>query len=98
MKKSAVLVILLSLLPMLAEAYETLRCDNSLIQTGDHKSKVLQSCGEPDMKEDIGVKVYRDVNEKVELPVSEWTYIRYQYDIVITFEGAKIVKIENIYK
>ncbi|MFZ5572718.1 MAG: DUF2845 domain-containing protein [Thermodesulfobacteriota bacterium] len=96
--KKAIFIIVALLLPVTSPAYETLRCNNSVIQTGDHKSKVLQSCGEPDMKEDMGTKVYRDANEKRELPVSEWTYIRYQYDIVITFEGGKVVKIENIYK
>ncbi len=98
MKKIIGLLIILLLLPAAAWAYETFRCNNRVIQTGDLKSKVLECCGEPDSKEDVGEKTYWEANQKIKVPVSEWIYVKYQYDIVITFEASRVVKIENIYK
>jgi len=75
-----------------ASAADTLRCGSQLISVGDRSSEVLQKCGEPAARDDLGYK--RSVNRREEYPVEEWTYGpnsgMYQY---LRFEGNRLVQI-----
>lgn len=77
-----------------AAAANTLRCGSQLISVGDRSSEVLQKCGEPAMRDDLGYK--RSVNRREEYPVEEWTYGptngMYQY---LRFEGNRLVQITS---
>jgi len=77
-----------------AWAADTLRCGSQLISVGDRSSEVLQKCGEPMARDDLGYK--RSVNRREEYPVEEWTYGpnsgMYQY---LRFEGNRLVQITS---
>ncbi|AVU77878.1 DUF2845 domain-containing protein [Pseudomonas sp. Fig-3] len=88
----------LSLILLLASgqtsAADTLRCGSQLISVGDRSSEVLQKCGQPAARDDLGYK--RSVNRREEYPVEEWTYGpnsgMYQY---LRFEGNRLVQITS---
>ncbi|MBC3365086.1 DUF2845 domain-containing protein [Pseudomonas sp. Z5-35] len=75
-------------------AANTLRCGSQLISVGDRSSEVLQKCGQPAARDDLGYK--RSVNRREEYPVEEWTYGphsgMYQY---LRFEGNRLVEITS---
>ncbi|QBZ91866.1 DUF2845 domain-containing protein [Pseudomonas viciae] len=77
-----------------ASAANTLRCGRQLISVGDRASEVLQKCGEPAARDDLGYK--RSVNRREEYPVEEWTYGpnsgMYQY---LRFEQNRLVEITS---
>lgn len=77
-----------------ASAATTLRCGNQLISVGDRLSEVLQKCGQPAARDDLGYK--RSVNRREEYPVEELTYGpnngMYQY---LRFEGNRLVEITS---
>jgi hypothetical protein len=77
-----------------ASAADTLRCGSQLISVGDRSSEVLQKCGQPVARDDLGYK--RSVNRREEYPVEEWTYGpnsgKYQF---LRFEGNRLVQITS---
>ncbi|CDF97447.1 MULTISPECIES: DUF2845 domain-containing protein [unclassified Pseudomonas] len=77
-----------------ASAADTLRCGSQLISVGDRSSEVLQKCGQPVARDDLGYK--RSVNRREEYPVEEWTYGpnsgMYQF---LRFEGNRLVQINS---
>jgi len=77
-----------------ASAADTLRCGSQLISVGDRSSEVLQKCGQPVARDDLGYK--RSVNRREEYPVEEWTYGpnsgMYQF---LRFEGNRLVQITS---
>ncbi|MCE0464740.1 MULTISPECIES: DUF2845 domain-containing protein [Pseudomonas] len=94
MKRSCWLSLGLLLVASQAPAADTLRCGSQLISVGDRSSEVLQKCGEPAARDDLGYK--RSVNRREEYPVEEWTYGpnsgMYQY---LRFEGNRLVQITS---
>lgn len=94
MKRSCWFSLGLLLVASQATAADTLRCGSQLISVGDRSSEVLQKCGEPAARDDLGYK--RSVNRREEYPVEEWTYGpnsgMYQY---LRFEGNRLVQITS---
>ncbi|SFH46126.1 DUF2845 domain-containing protein [Pseudomonas sp. NFACC45] len=88
----------LSLILLLASGHvsaaDTLRCGSQLISVGDRSSEVLQKCGQPAARDDLGYE--RSVNRREEYPVEEWTYGpnngMYQY---LRFKGNRLVQITS---
>jgi len=96
MKKFAVVLVAISLMfPAMVRADNSCRCQGNLIEIGDHKSKVQAYCGKPDYKENTGEKVYKYDEEKKTLYIQEWAYKKYQANLIITFEGSKVVDIQT---
>ncbi|AWY41232.1 DUF2845 domain-containing protein [Pseudomonas putida] len=75
-------------------AADTLRCGSQLISVGDRAGEVLQKCGEPVSRDQLGYK--RSANRREEFPVEEWTYGpnngMYQY---LRFEGNRLTQITS---
>ncbi|MCG6576413.1 DUF2845 domain-containing protein [Pseudomonas sp. AF32] len=94
MKRACWLYLVLLLVASQAPAADTLRCGSQLISVGNRSSEVLQKCGEPAARDDLGYK--RSVNRREEYPVEEWTYGpnsgMYQY---LRFEGNRLVQITS---
>ncbi|MEH6565794.1 MAG: DUF2845 domain-containing protein [Halopseudomonas sp.] len=74
-----------------------LRCGSNLVDEGDLKFKVLQSCGEPVSREVIGYVDRLQVGDRVRvMNIEEWIYqISGNYQS-LEFEGNKLVKITPI--
>jgi hypothetical protein len=80
-----------------AQASSTLRCKSSLVSLDDTTSEVLDKCGEPVSRNDLG---YREVvdkyNQRNEVLVEEWVYGpnngMYQF---LRFEGNRLRNIES---
>ncbi|MFJ7797775.1 DUF2845 domain-containing protein [Pseudomonas sp. NPDC096950] len=77
-----------------ASAADTLRCGSQLISVGDRSSEVLQKCGQPVARDELGYK--RSANRREEFQVEEWTYGpnngMYQY---LRFEGNRLKEITS---
>ena len=93
----ALICSLLILLPTVAQASSTRRCDSGLISVEDSSSVVASKCGEPMSREFVG---YREVLDaygfRNEVAVEECVYGprngMYQF---LRFEGNRLVKIDS---
>ncbi|MBV7576302.1 DUF2845 domain-containing protein [Pseudomonas sp. PDM32] len=92
MRRLAGLVLALS--ASQAWAADTLRCGSQLISVGDRSSEVVQKCGEPVSRDQLGYK--RSADRREEFQVEEWTYGpnggMYQY---LRFEGNRLKQITS---
>ncbi len=82
------LVAAFAALPGTLQADGFIRCGSQLIRTGDVKIKVLDACGEPDLK-DV-------VSGSDEPRVEVWTYRGSSRQLirVVRFRGNRVVAIE----
>jgi hypothetical protein len=71
-------VILIMFVTVLATAApaRALRCGKQLVSPGDHKYEVLAACGQPIIREDIGID-HKQVGEY--RLIEEWLYIIERY-------------------
>jgi hypothetical protein len=75
-----VILRLLACLPLLlvlgtAEASSTLRCASHLISIDDTVGEVLEKCGEPTSRADLGYReVMDEYRQRTEVRVEEWVY------------------------
>ena len=84
---------IIALAAMTASA-ETMRCGSDFIQVGDSAFIVIQKCGEPVSKNQIGYTI--NDSQKRELVVEEWIYgpqKRYYY--IVTVTGGKVSEIRS---
>jgi Protein of unknown function (DUF2845) len=78
-------------------AGSSIRCGNYLVSVGDLKIKVLDKCGEPISKEEIGLNAYKRRQGKNVRFLEQWIYeFHHGYYDVLTFKGGKLVKIESM--
>lgn len=80
-----------------AAASTTLRCGNGLISTGSTTVEVLNKCGEPISRDQLGSIIKTgNYGESYELLVEEWSYAprngMYQF---LRFEGGRLVKVDS---
>lgn len=79
--------------PLLAQA-ETLRCSNKLVSLGDRSFEVLEKCGEPASRDQVGYKV--GAYDKRETRIEEWIYQQGDDTLsILTFEGNRLTGIER---
>ena len=71
-----------------------MRCGGNMAQVGDYKFEVLDKCGEPDIKEEVGYRIDRRGNR--EMAIEHWIYgpLRGLY-YILHFEGATLKRIET---
>jgi hypothetical protein len=80
-----------------AFAGSSIRCGNYLVSVGDLKIKVLDRCGEPISKEEIGLNSHKHRRGKNIRFLEQWIYeFHHGYYDVLTFKGGKLVKIESM--
>ena len=71
-----------------------LRCDNGLVDIGDHSFQVLKTCGDPVSKEVTGYTLTKD--GKRELKMEHWVYgPKDGYYYILIFEGGVLRKITD---
>lgn len=84
-----------------------LRCGRQLIHRGDHKSEVLDKCGEPDWAEErTAVRGSRlrhpkgalEISEFEEVLIEEWTYNfgPRKFKQLLQFENGILVEIQSL--
>ncbi|AOE87459.1 DUF2845 domain-containing protein [Pseudomonas sp. TCU-HL1] len=97
MKLRAFLCLFLLLGLVDAQASSTLRCNSNLISLDDTTSEVLDKCGEPVSRADLGYKeVVDEYYRRNEVRVEEWVYGprngMYQF---LRFEGNRLRNIDS---
>jgi hypothetical protein len=72
-------------------AADTLKCGRRQVTLGDSKARVLQLCGEPDLKE-----VVSGGEGATTVRTEQWIYDRgtRQFQALLTFEGMGLIRIE----
>ncbi|MDH4567243.1 DUF2845 domain-containing protein [Pseudomonas sp. BN414] len=80
-----------------AHASSTLRCNSNLISLDDTTGEVLEKCGEPISRADLGFKeVVDEYYRRNEVRVEEWVYGprngMYQF---LRFEGNRLRNIDS---
>jgi hypothetical protein len=90
-----------------AEPALALRCGSKLVNTGDHKSKILKYCGEPTSVEfrvivrgyvSISDRSHRSIPGYGEIKVEEWTYNfgPRKFMRTIKFENGRVVSVKRL--
>lgn len=70
------------------------RCNNHIVQEGDHTYEVIERCGEPAVKESLGYTLNKQL--KRELVLERWVYgPNNGYRYALTFEGGVLKTIEG---
>ena len=92
---------------IIAEPALALRCGSKLVNTGDHKSKILKYCGEPTSVEvriivrgyvSIPDRSHRRIPGYGEVRVEEWTYNFGPRRLmrIIKFENGLVVSVKRL--
>lgn len=89
-----------------ASAEDSMRCGSALVTTGDTDTEVLLRCGEPLVRDVVGVKavsvkrrnVLRQTEVTTEEKVEKWTYRPGggKFMRVLTFQGGVLVSVEQM--
>jgi hypothetical protein len=78
-------------------AGSSIRCGNYLISVGDLKIKVLDKCGEPISKEEIGLDAHKHRRKDKYRYLEQWIYEFHDgYYDALTFKAGKLIKIESM--
>jgi hypothetical protein len=86
--------LLLLLLPLHGFASDSMRCGTNLISNGDRAFEVLERCGEPLQREQIGYTL--GGYDRRELKIEEWVYRNSGgFIFILTFEGSRLIRIES---
>jgi hypothetical protein len=73
---------------------ETMRCGSQLVSLGDRRFEVLQKCGEPAFRDQVGYAL--GPNERREYQIEEWVYGPENGMLsILTFEGTRLHAIER---
>jgi hypothetical protein len=92
MKRLTALFLLM--LPLYGQASDSMRCGTNLVSTGDRAFEVLQRCGEPLQREQIGYTLGE--SDRRELRIEEWIYRNTGgFLFILTFEGSRLTRIES---
>lgn len=83
----------LVLLPALATASSTLRCDKGIVSIGDRASEVIAKCGKPSERSFIGYTYSGGGDQSVK----EWVYGPRSGGMVyfLRFEGGRLKNIDS---
>lgn len=99
MKKIAIfltisLFIILCHVPVFADS---IRCGGKLVTTGESKFDVIKTCGEPLIREIIGVRTVKYGASYTSFQIEQWTYDmgNSKFPKVLTFYGSTLMGIEN---
>lgn len=92
-------IIVFAIVLLIATTSYAMRCGSGLVQVGDTKIQVMESCGEPIHIEFVGTMFrwieYDSVTQNVKVIVERW-----HYDVgggvihVLTFGGPDLIDIE----
>lgn len=93
----SILALVLLMTGQTAVASTTLRCGSSLVSSGSTTQEVLQKCGEPIARDQLGSILKTGIyGERYELQVEEWSYAprngMYQF---LRFEGGRLVRVDS---
>lgn len=93
----ALLGCLLLLLSTAANASSTLRCGSALVSINDTAWEVLNKCGEPTNRSDVGFRLRPDNGGlRYDIPVEEWIYgPRSGMYYIPRFEGNRLRAIRS---
>ena len=85
------MVIVAALITATPGAANTLKCGQNQVIVGDSKARVLQLCGEPDLKE-----VVSGGEGATTVRTEQWIYDRGKrhFQALLTFEGLGLIRIE----
>ncbi|AMK75545.1 MULTISPECIES: DUF2845 domain-containing protein [Methylomonas] len=100
------MLLALGLLTFAGDAF-ALRCGHKLVQVGDHKSEVLEKCGEPDSVEERralrGSRLRHpygslEIDQFEEVLIEEWIYNfgPRKFQQLLEFEDGELKKIRNL--
>lgn len=101
---TAILFLLLGLLPHSHAGETSFRCGSNLISLGDTMHEVRKSCGDPFSSQAVGEKKSFKIlhNEKLRIEsityLTEWIYESNNGIYVLTFEGSRLGEKEFIYQ
>lgn len=97
MKRRLLLCLSLLLTLGYAQASSSLRCNSNLISLGDTSGEVLDKCGEPVSREDLGyMEVIDEYYQRSEVRVEEWVYgPRNGMYHFLRFEGSRLRNIDS---
>lgn len=92
--QTALVAVLASMLSLPAYA---LRCGTDIVDEGDLKFEVLESCGEPISREVIGYVDSVRLNDRIRvMNIEEWIYQIHGNYQSLEFEGNRLVRITRI--
>lgn len=100
-------IIVTILLLMFASSAYAFRCGHRLVKIGDHKSDVIQKCGEPDsVQERRAIRGSRlrhpngilEIDQFQEVLIEEWTYNfgPRKFQQFLQFEDGALKKVEDL--
>ncbi|MHA6495387.1 DUF2845 domain-containing protein [Pseudomonas borbori] len=73
---------------------ETLRCGSQLVSIGDRAFEVLQKCGDPAYRDEVGYSL--GAHERREYRIEEWVYGPDNGMLsILTFEANRLRQIER---
>lgn len=81
-------------LPLAAQGDDSMRCGTGLVSTGDRTFQVMEKCGEPAYRDQIGYTAGYYNNR--ELKLEEWVYGPTNGMLyILSFEGNRLIGIET---
>lgn len=91
--RPAILFFALAGIASLAHA-DSMRCGSQLVSLDDRRFEVLQKCGEPVFRDQVGYSL--GPNERREYQIEEWVYGPDNGMLsILTFEGTRLRAIER---
>ncbi|BAU76588.1 DUF2845 domain-containing protein [Metapseudomonas furukawaii] len=92
--RNALAAVLLTFALATPAGADTMRCGSRLISLGDRAFEVLQKCGEPAHRDQVGYTL--GGYDRREFTVEEWVYGPNNGMLsILTFEGNRLVRIET---
>lgn len=94
MTSLAFLLVALFYLPVYADS---IRCGQKVVCTGDSKFDVIKTCGEPILREHVGIKTLKQGASWITINIEKWTYDMgpCQFPKVLIFYGSTLGAIEH---
>jgi hypothetical protein len=94
LRKTVLALLLVGTASGLAQADDTFRCGNVLVELGMTQAQVLERCGEPTSKSETTEPVRSGPQVVGTTTVSRWTYASYSATRVLEFDGDKLRSID----
>jgi len=91
--KALTMAIAFSVIALALPAQADIRCGHDLVQDGESVAQLLLVCGEPMLRQTIGVRE----TPAGEVLVEQWTYSFGPGTLlqIVTIEGGKVAKVED---
>ena len=76
---------------------DSLRCGPNVVCTGDSKFDVIKTCGEPVLREFVGVKTVKQGATWTSINIEQWTYDMgdCEFPKVLIFYGPTLASVDN---